>query len=97
MFCLFDKVVFGLSLCERSRRFPLLQDHRQCVLFFFFLMGSLEEDLLSNEELATPGSPGGEGPGKSASCPCLTAEALLSLCSPFIVSGGSLFIMIYPQ
>ena len=47
MFCLFDKVVFGLSQCERSRRFPLLQDHHQCVCVF--LMGSLEEDPLSNE------------------------------------------------
>ena len=49
------------------------------------------------KKLATPGSPGGEGSGKSASCPCLTVEALLSLCSPFIFSSGSLFIMIYPQ
>lgn len=31
------------------------------------------------KDLGTSGSPGGEEPGKSASCPCLTAEALLSL------------------
>lgn len=42
-------------------------------------MGSLEEDLLSNEGFRHFWLSGWGGARKSASCPCLTAEALLSL------------------
>lgn len=90
-----DKVVFWL-VPVRSRRCPLLPDHHQCEAFFKWEV--LRRICLAMKDFrGTSGSPGWGGARKiSPSCPCLTAEALLSLCS-FIVSSRSLFIMIYPQ